>query len=262
MRYEVLTGLAKSQLVELSKLVGQRIGPVVRPGGRAAGLGLLHSVALVVYLMRKNPTQAVAGAVFGVSQSTVSRRWDLLRPVIGDVLAEFVPHPAQVAGTGGGVLVDGTLCPTWDWRAIPGLFSGKHKQAGMNIQLAATCDGKLAGVGAHPVPGARHDAYAFEASGLKAALVGVASTGGDLGYVGVDGIDLVPHKTPPGGELRPDEVAFNKEFSRVRSVVERAVAHFKTWRMLSEEGGRFRAPLVKFESALKAITGLYFFRGL
>ena len=41
--------------------------------------------------------------------------------------------------------------------------------------------------------------------------------------------------------------------------MERAVAHLKTWRMLSEEGGRFRPPLAKFESTLKAITGLLFF---
>jgi hypothetical protein len=48
--------------------------------------------------MRKNVTQAFAGAIFGVSQATVSRRWDLLRPVIAQVLAEFVPHPGEVLG--------------------------------------------------------------------------------------------------------------------------------------------------------------------
>ncbi|WTX60526.1 transposase family protein [Streptomyces sp. NBC_00648] len=34
------------------------------------------SVMLMVCLMRKSLTQEVAGAVFGVSQSAVSRRWD------------------------------------------------------------------------------------------------------------------------------------------------------------------------------------------
>ena len=38
--------------------------------------------------------------MFGVSQATVSRRWDLLRPVIGEVLAEVVPDPRQVVGRG------------------------------------------------------------------------------------------------------------------------------------------------------------------
>ena len=40
--------------------------------------------------------------------------------------------------------------------------------------------------------------------------------------------------------------------------VERAIAHLKTWRMLSEEGGRFRPPIEKFEETLQAITGLMF----
>ena len=49
-------------------------------------------VALVVYLIRKNPTREEAGAVFDVSQSTVSRRWDLLRPLVGAALAcEILP---------------------------------------------------------------------------------------------------------------------------------------------------------------------------
>ena len=42
----------------------------MRPGGRPAAIGLFRSVAMVVTLMRKNITQEVAGAVFGVSQAT------------------------------------------------------------------------------------------------------------------------------------------------------------------------------------------------
>src|SRR4051794_8378374 len=104
---------------------------------------------LVVCLMRKNVTQDFAGAVFGVSQATVSRRWDLLRPLIGDALAEGVPDPLEVVGRGT-VLVDGTVCPTWDWRQVPDLFSAKAGYPGMNLQIAATLDGQLAAVG--PVP--------------------------------------------------------------------------------------------------------------
>ena len=66
---------------------------------------------MVVCLLRKNATQDFVGAVFGVSQPTVSRRWDLLRPVIGDVLAEVIPTQREVVGRGT-VLVDGTVCPT------------------------------------------------------------------------------------------------------------------------------------------------------
>jgi hypothetical protein len=139
--------------------------------------------------------------VFGVSQSTVSRRWDLLRPVIGEVLAEVVPDPAEVAGTGT-VLVDGTVCPTWDWAAVPDLFSGKVGYPGMNLQIAATLDGALVAVGQIPVHGARHDAHAYAASGLAAVLTD-HPTVADLGYVGVDGIDTVPYKRFGGIDLDP-----------------------------------------------------------
>ena len=129
-------------------------------------LGLFGSVALVVHLMRRNPVQDVAGAVFGVSQSTVSRRWDLLRPVIGRALRAFVPGAANLVGALSTVIVDGTVCPTWDWRHIPDLYSTKAGYAGMNVQAAATLDGRIAAVGPCAVHGARHDAHACAASGL------------------------------------------------------------------------------------------------
>ena len=173
-------------------------------------MGLFGSVALAVCLMRKNVTQAFAGAIVDVSQATVSRRWDLLRPLIAQVLAEFVPHPSEVVGAGT-VLVDGTICPTWDCPDIPDLYSAKAGYAGMNIQIAATLSGRLAAVGPIPVHGARHDAHAFAACG------------------------------------------------KIRAAVEHAIPHLKTWRMLSEEGGRYRAPIRKYQSMLKAVIGLYFF---
>jgi DDE superfamily endonuclease len=237
--------------------IPERSGDVARRGGRPAAISLFRSVAMVVTLLRKNITQDVAGAVFGVSQATVSRRRDLLRPLTGQVLAGLVPGPAEIAGNGGTLLVDGTVCPVRDWSAIPGLFSGKAGYPGMNVQAAATMAGNLAAVGPVPVPGARHDAVAFEASGLKDLIAGMHAAA-DLGYTGVDGIAIVPFRTPPRGQLHESQAASSKDLSAIRAAVERAVAHLKTWRMLSEEGGRFRPPLAKFESALKAITGLFF----
>ena len=163
--------------------------------GRPYALGLFGSVALVVCVMRTNLTQAFAGAIFGVSQSTVSRRWDVLRPLIGHVLAEFVPDPAEVVGAGT-VLVDGTVCPTWDWRHRPDLYSAKAGYPGMNLQIAATLGGRLVAVGGIPVPGARHDAHAFAASGLAAALTNIAH-GGGLGLCRCQGHRDRPDQTTP-----------------------------------------------------------------
>jgi Helix-turn-helix of DDE superfamily endonuclease len=108
-----MTGLRNKQLTELVTRVHAACGTGFASRGRPYALGLFSSVALVVCLLRNNITQEFAGAIFGVSQATVSRRWDLLRPVIDQVLAEFIPDAGEVVGAGT-VLVDGTICPTWD----------------------------------------------------------------------------------------------------------------------------------------------------
>jgi hypothetical protein len=247
----------------LGLLVKREIGSLVKAGAKKPpAVGLLDSVVMVVMLMRRNATQAAAAAHFQCSQPTVSRRWDLLRPVIGKVLARYVPDPVQVLGREGTALVDGTVCPVWDWNAVPDLYSGKAKYTGMNVQIACNLKGGVAGIGPVPVPGARHDAYAFEASGLKEILeksMAAGNTGADLGYIGVDGIGIVPFKRLSGTELPDWQREFNTVFSRIRAAVEHAVAKVKTWRMLSREGGRYRCPIDKFESMLAAVTGLFFF---
>jgi hypothetical protein len=63
----------------------------------------------------------------------------------------------------------------------------------------------------------------------------------------------------PAGTRTPGQADFNKELSGIRAAAERAVASVKTWRMLSEEGGRYRAPISKYAKMLAAVTGLYFF---
>ena len=263
MRYKTLTGLSWGQLTRLSMLVLAEIGSLVSPGAKKPpAVNLLDSVALVVMLMRRNVTQAFAGGIFGCSQPTVSRRWDLLRPVIGKVLAPCIPRPVEVLGIEGTALVDGTVCPTWDWSAVPDLYSGKAKYPGMNVQIAANMKGDVAAIGPFPVHGARHDAYAYEASGLKDILDAAGdpdNSGADLGYIGVEGIKIVPFRKPSGGKLKEWQREFNVGYSKIRAVVEHAVAKVKRWRMLSEEGGRYRCPIEKYESMLAAVTGLFFF---
>jgi hypothetical protein len=245
LRYEAITGLSAGQLAELAARVAALTGGITEPGGRPAAIGLYRSVALVVALMRTNLTQERAGEVFGVSQATVSRRWDLIRPAMATALAPSVPRPDEVAGQGT-VLVDGTIAPTWNWKAVPDLYSGKAGYAGMNIQVAATLDGDLAAIGPVAVPGARHDAVAFAASGLKDLLTGQQAAA-DLGYLGVEGITIVGFRTPPGGKLAASQAAFNTALAKIRAAVEHAIAHLKTWRMLSEEGGRYRPPVSKYQ---------------
>jgi hypothetical protein len=257
------TGLTAGQLAMLTLLAYREIGSLVKPGAKKPpAVGLRDSITMVVMLMRRNVTQEFAGAMFGCSQATVSRRWDLLRPVIAKVLRPYIPGPAQVVGRHGTPLADGTICPTWDWKAVPDLYSGKAKYCGMNVQIACNLNGDVAAIGPVPVPGARHDAYAFEASGLREIMeksLCADDPAADLGYVGVDGIGVVPFKKRKGCDLEDWQKEFNSAFSKARSAVEHAVAKVKTWRMLSREGGRYRCPIDKFESMLAAVSGLFFF---
>jgi hypothetical protein len=263
LEYKALTGLSRGQLTELSIMVLGEIGSLTRPDAKKPpSVGLAHSVVMVVALMRRNLVQAAAGEIFGCSQPTVSRRWDLLRPIIGKVLTSFIPDPVQVLGRRGTALADGTVCPTWDWSSIPDLYSGKAGYAGMNVQIAAALNGEVAAIGPVPVHGARHDACAFEASGLKTLLEKSGETGdtaADPGYIGVSGIGTVPFKRVSGGDLKDWQREFNSDLSKIRSAVEHAVAKVKCWRMLSEEGGRYRCPIDKYESMLATVTGLFFF---
>src|SRR5260370_5519836 len=168
----------------------QEIGSLVKDGAKKPpAVGLLDSVVMVVMLMRRNAAQAAAAAHFHCSQPTVSRRWDLLRPVIGKVLAPYVPDPVQALGREGTALADGTVCPLPDWNAIPDLYSGKAKYAGMNVQIDCNLNGGVAAIVPVPVHGARHDDHAFDASGLKGTLqksMAAVNTVADLTYSSTD----------------------------------------------------------------------------
>lgn len=167
MRLGALTGLTSGQRAELRRRVVQHLGAetITRPGGRPSALGLEGSVDLVCVLLRTNLTQDQAASIFDVSQSTAPRRWDLLREALADALDALVPTVREVVSTGGSVLVDGFLAPTWDWKHARGMYSDKHGEAGSNIQVAASIGGDAAAVG-DPIPGARHAAHALAASGL------------------------------------------------------------------------------------------------
>jgi hypothetical protein len=64
-----------------------------------------------------------------------------------------------------GVLVDGFVAPVGEHGGYEGMFSGKKHVSGVNVQVVADLDGRVADVG-DPAPGARHDSAAFFVSGI------------------------------------------------------------------------------------------------
>ena len=99
-----------------------------------------------------------------------------------------------------------------------------------------------------------HDVAALDASGL---LDGIDPSGwiGDKGYVGRGMI--TPHKKPPNGELSETAKEENKSVNRIRQVVERTIAHIKSWRILHTD---YRRPLHTFEQTITAALSLYVFK--
>ncbi|WP_327591591.1 transposase family protein [Streptomyces chartreusis] len=217
------------------------------------GAGLYKSVVLVLFLLRQDPVQEAAAELFGVSQATVSRRWTALLPVVEKVLASHIPDPSE-ASAGRIVLVDGTLVTTWDW-ASEGttMFSGKHRDTGFNLQVAATLTGDLLAVSA-PVSGSGHDMHAWRQSFFPDAFAGREGMG-DLGYVG-SGL-LTPRRKPRGQERSMGDKVANHSVNTLRAAVERAIAHLKDWKILAT---RYRGPLTRFALVAKTITALAFYK--
>ncbi|MFF3404331.1 transposase family protein [Streptomyces sp. NPDC002659] len=253
--WNVATGLDDDQLTGLVGRVHQalRENPDTLQPDRMWALGLFRSVVLVLYLLRQNPVQEAAAELFGISQATVSRRWTTLLPLVEKVLAEHVPDSAA-ASAGRVVLVDGTLVPTWDWASEgTSMFSGKHRDTGFNLQIAATLAGELLAVSS-PVPGSQHDTYAWRQSHFPQAFTDRESIG-DLGYIGTG---MLTARRKPSGQERPKaDKVFNQSISTLRAAVERAIAHLKEWKILAT---RYRGPLPTFPHIVKTITALTFYK--
>ena len=160
-----MTGLRSDQVAELVSVVLDLLGGVWQPvRGRRRVLGLYRAVVLTLFLMRRNESQAVAGELFGCSQSSVSRIVRRLRPLLRQATADLAGEVRQQAKRSA-VLVDGFLAPTGNRAGVPDLFSGKRHAAGLNVQAVADLAGRLVDTGL-PAPGARHDSKALAESGI------------------------------------------------------------------------------------------------
>lgn len=214
-------------------------------------LGLGNSVVITLTYLRRNRVQCELAETYGVSQPTISRAITAVTPLLARALARYIPTADELQ-PGQQYLVDGTLLPCWSWACGPGLYSGKHKTTGMNVQVACTLDGELVWI-SDPVEGARHDVFCLDESG---ALDGTKPRDwtGDKGYVGRDMI--TPIKKTPGEELLDWQKTFNTAINKIRAVVERAIANLKNWRILHTD---YRQPLGTFRTTISAAIGPHFY---
>lgn len=259
MRYKSTTGLDHDQIEELVARI-QQVLPPGRRGrsrGRPALLGLYRQVVLTLVMMRQNLSQTLIADLFGVSQSTVSRVFRRLLPLIEQVTCIHRPPVPEVLD-GRVVLVDGTLVPvgnrTSDQATHKANYSGKHHQAGVCVQVLSDLDGQLLAV-SDPVPGRTHDRAAFTATGFDLLLADI-DTLGDLGYQATTVIR--PRRKRPGHpDHTPADQIWNHSIAQLRIAVERAIAHWKNWKILATG---YRGRLTELPNLIRIITTLEHYR--
>jgi hypothetical protein len=243
------TGFSRERIVDLCAVIhhetvnGRRPWPPI--------LGLFTSVVVALTYLRRNRVQAELAETFGVSQSTVSRAITGMTPLLCQVLEGYVPTADELDGRTQ-FIVDGTLLPCWSWASNPELYSGKHKTTGMNVQVACTLDGSLAWI-SDPIEGSRHDTHCLRESGVLLTL-DPGSWIGDKGYVGNEMI--TPIKKPAHRNLLDWEKEFNTQINKIRYVIERTIANFKTWRIVHTD---YRRPLSTFMTTISTVIALVFY---
>ena len=247
------TGFSRYEIEDLCALIAE-FQLAVPPAERRDWppiLGLGNAVVVTLTYLRRNRVQCELAETYGVSQATISRAITTITPLLARALARFVPV-AEDLTPGRQYLVDGTLLPCWSWAAYQGLYSGKHKTTGMNVQVVCTLDGELVWI-SDPIEGARHDVFCLDESGVLAALDPRDWTG-DKGYVGRGMI--TPFKRTNNRSLLDWQKTFNTAINRTRAVVERVIANLKNWRILHTD---YRRPLDTFPTSISAAVGLLFY---
>jgi hypothetical protein len=213
---------------------------------------LFTAVVVTLTYLRRNRVQIELAETYGVSQPTISRAVASLTPVLGRVLADYVPV-AEDLDERSQYIVDGTLLPCWSWAGHRELYSGKHKTTGLNVQVACRLDGTLAWI-SDTVDGCRHDSFALNESGVLITMHPIDWIG-DKGYVG-NGM-LTPIKKPTHRELLDWEKEFNTQINKIRYVIEQTIANFKTWRVLHTD---YRRPLKTFTETITSVVALHFYK--
>jgi hypothetical protein len=247
------TGFSRCEIQDLCVLIEEIQSSIPEADRRdwPPILALGNSVVITLTYLRRNRVQWELAETYGVSQATVSRAITSITPLLARALARYVPT-AEELRSDRQYIVDGTLLPCWSWASDAGLYSGKHKTTGMNVQVVCTLEGELVWI-SDPVAGARHDVYCLDQSGALDGLTPDAWTG-DKGYVGRGMV--TPIKKIEGVELLDWQKAFNTAINQTRAVVERVIANLKTWRILHTD---YRRPLGTFDTTISAVVGLQFY---
>ena len=191
-----------------------------------SSLGVFTSVQVTMLYLQENIRQQTLAGIFGTSQPTISRAINTVLNIL-DVVLPPPPRPKDLMSQHTYSMA--RSCHAGGGKTLETLCSGKHHRAGHNLQILTDQAGKIFYI-SEPLPGSTHDITAIRNTGLFGYMQPWHITA-DKGYVGL-GCDT-PFKRRPGKPLLGWQRRFNKGINQIRYVVERSIAHLKTWRILS-----------------------------
>jgi hypothetical protein len=229
-----------------------------RPGRQRAigaggefGLETSDQVLLAVVWLRQYPTQEALGFLFGVSDSTALRAVRRCLPALEqagkDTMRMPDPGPgrrkklpALLADTPGlAVVIDTfeqrTHRPRRRQRAY---YSGKKKAHTLKSQVGVDEEsGRVVDV-SDSAPGPWADIKLLKKSRLLKRLPEGVGGIGDLAYVGIadlppGGLGAAPRRKPRGQPRPPEDIRYNRAFSRRRIVVEHAIGRLRRFRSVT-----------------------------
>jgi hypothetical protein len=222
---------------------------------------------LTVVWLRQYPTNEVAGFMFGVSDSTVSRLVSRIVPLLAkagkdqmrmpdpgrkhrrtldDLLSE-IPELGVVIDT----FEQGVQRPKSNGpssrKEADKWYSGKKKRHTVKSQLGVDRNsGEIVDVG-ESVPGPTSDLSLLKQSKLLDRLPEGVSGEGDLAYIGIatlhpQKLGFTPRRKPRGAdkhrprgedkERPPEDIAYNRAFARSRVVVEHTIRRMRRYESL------------------------------
>lgn len=258
-------------------------------GGRRYDLSVVIRTALVLTYMRLHIPQTTVAALFGATQSDLSR--DLRRllpliqrclpcPVVWEVVAEQQDVPTdsclsldQIAD--GRVLIDATeqrVSRPHDRTQQKAYYSGKKRAFTLKTQIVSDGEHYIDAISI-AVPGAEHDKSLSDRLQTLSRLPDGCEADADKGYQGLAAqVELVsmsdgatgktefvprlkvqtPFKKPKGQELTDQQKAFNRLLGAIRIRIEHCIGWIKNWAILAN---RFRCDHTIYTSILRTVCG-------
>ena len=232
-----------------------------------------NQLLLTVIWLRVYPIHEVLAYLFGVSDTTVGRAIARVVPLLEasgqdtmrmpdpgrkrrralDTLLADTPQLAVVIDT-----FEQPVQRHKDRKRADAHYSGKKKRHTLKSQIAVDEEtGQIADV-AESALGPMADIKVLEDSQLLDRLPAGVGGIGDLAYTGMDklhpqGLGAAPRRKPRGKDRPPEDIAYNRAFSRRRIIVEHTIGRMRRYQSITQLDRNHRE---NHTARMRAVAGL------